>query len=310
MNLKVLSVVCCPSCQGDLGVLDNDGCRDIIEEGGVRCSCCGTIYDIKASILILHPSEQESPQNAERKIRDGLASEYGDASISKILDRVSRHHYVPVMKKVCKSFAGRLPEQQWILDIGTGWGWHWLGVNRPNIVAIDFSFDSLLVARRLLSSQLDRNVHLICADVAQLPVKDGAVDGIWSVQVLQHLPEPALEQCMSLCSTALKAEGAVEVYWLNWPLLGRSIRMLLGRHVDKEAADPYYLRYITGSELRNLIGGYFEREITVGYNELVFHPDLRVIHRLPFAWLDQWLGRVPFLNRALARQVVVKVRGV
>lgn len=99
----------------------------------------------------------------------------------------------------------------------------------------------------------------------------------------------------------------MEIYWLNWSFLRRGLRMLLGRKVDKEAIEPYYLRYITSKELRDLLRGYLGGGTAIRYNEVIFYPELRLTHRLRLAWLDHWIGRLPLLNQVLARQIVAKV---
>ena len=306
MNSRVLSVLCCPSCRGELGVTDNRGQQGSVQDGTVECSQCGAEYPVVAGVLVLLSGEHGNSQEAERHQRDLLAQQYHGAGDAGLLARISRHHYVPSMNRAVRAFAERFSEHQWVLDIGAGWGWHWRGVDRPNIIAIDFSLESLLVARNLLGPQVDRNLHLVCADAAQLPVKERTVDGIWSVQTFQHLAESGLKQCLTFCSTALKSKAAVEVYWLNWNSLGLGIRKLLGRKVVKETANPYYLRYIAGGELRELFSTYFGGRITIGYSEVLFHPEVRMIHGLPLAWLDQGLGKVPFLSRLIARQVVAR----
>ena len=307
MNSRALSLLCCPYCRGELSVPSSDGRGESIEEGAAWCSQCEVAYPVKAGILNLLDHEHGGTQEVERASRDDWASEHAAASPSEVLDRISRHHYVPAMSTAIRSFAKRFLQNQWVLDLGTGWGWHWLGVTQPNVIAIDFSFESLLIARKLLGPQVDRNIHLVCGDAAQLPVKDRTVDGIWSVQALQHIPEPALERCLALCSRACKARAAIEIYWLNWSLLVRIVPRLLGKRLNKEVKSPYCLRYITGKELRDLVYRYFDGKVTIGYNEVVFHPELHLVHKMPLAWFDQAAGRIPVFNRAVARQGMARV---
>lgn len=207
MNLSVLTVLCCPSCRGDLGVEDSSGQVEVIEEGTIRCRQCAAEYQIRAGILDLIPSEQGGSQDIERENRDNLAREYKNADVAATLARVSRHHYVPAMKLAAESFGNKFSQHDWVLDIGAGWGWHWLGIVNPNVVAMDVSLDSLSVAKRLLGSQVDRNVHLVCADAAQLPIKDRAVDGIWTAQTFQHIPQTALERCLAHSQRPVKEAG-------------------------------------------------------------------------------------------------------
>ena len=272
----------------------------------MRCSGCAATYPVTQGILNLLAGP-EADQTDELQSRDDVAAEYSHASVQQIMASVSRHHFIPAMKSASRRFARRFGGDQWILDLGVGWAWHWMGVVSPNLIAMDLSFSSLVIARKILGQQVDWNVHLVCADGGQLPIKERTIDGIWSVQVLQHMTDPTLQRCLSLCASAQKPSGSSEIYWLNWSLIGRAMRTLSGKKVSKVLSDPYTLRYVSGGELRSLLARHFPGRVETGYSEIVFHPELRVAHRLPLGWLDRLMGRLPLINGMLARQAIAKV---
>jgi len=220
---------------------------------------------------------------------------------------VSRHHYVPTMKMAAKRFARRFGEDSWILDIGTGWGWYWHGSIAPQIVAMDFSLETLLVTKQMLKGQIDRNVHLVCADAVQLPFGTESVDGIWSVQMLQHLPIDRLISCLRRCEEIKRPNAMMELYWLNWNTPQWLVSTLLRKPSWRDRQEPYTLSMATGNTLRELLSEHLTGQIAIGYNETVFHPEIRMPHRLPLEWLDRGLGTVPLVNKFLARQVYARV---
>jgi len=307
MDPSVLNIVCCPSCRGDLAIREESLQNGKLVDGTILCSQCSREFHVRAGIPILFVEEGLREQRQEYEVRKSVAERHGHSTLSTLVSAYSHHHYIPVTRQAARRFAGQFHPDEWILDIGTGWAFQWIGLLKPNIIAVDFLFDQLLIAKNLLSDQVDRNVHLICADAADLPLKDRTVSGIWDVQALQHLPQGKLEKCLKKLSAAQRDRGAVETYWINWERPYRVVCKLLRKEVLKEKREPFYFRAVTGKELKILLSGYFTGNVTIGYNETIFHPDLRLRHHLPLAWLDSAIGRIPLVNRYLARQVVVRI---
>ncbi len=307
MHIKLLERLCCPNCKGDLTLQSDEPRGEVVLEGTLRCPTCQARFDIVQGIPVLLPEGTLQEQGVEQESRGQGAEGFHQSSREELLGEVSRHHYLPSMGRAARAFARRLDDHQWILDIGAGWGWHWLDQPDPQIIALDFSLPMLLVARRLLSGQVDGNVHLVCADAINLPFKDGSLDGVWSVQMLQHLPRGRLERCLDRIAQAKKTEASVEVYWINWSMLDRTLLRLLGKRWPKERTEPYYFNMSTPHELLYLLRRSFGGKVSIAYNELIFHPELRLAHRLPLEWLDRALGTLPGMNRWMARQLVGRV---
>jgi ubiquinone/menaquinone biosynthesis C-methylase UbiE/uncharacterized protein YbaR (Trm112 family) len=306
MNPALLSVARCPGCGGEITLVGEESPSTSIVSGSVSCRDCSAVYHVRDQILDLRSTER-TDQAIERDLRDELARTYATASSKDAMKLVARNHFVPRMVHEARAFASDYGAEDWLLDIGVGWGWYWTGVQRPNILAVDLSIDSLLVARKLLGNQVDRNIHLVCADATNIPVGDQAVDGIWSIQTLQHIPGDGLASCLAGCARVLKTGGGLQIYWLNWASGIRLLRRFLGKRLHKERTEPYYLQYLTGSELASLVARYFTVGVETEYSEVVFHPEFRLPHRLPLGWLDRQLSRWPLINRAIARQVSAKI---
>jgi ubiquinone/menaquinone biosynthesis C-methylase UbiE len=135
-----------------------------------------------------------SDQELERQMREQVAAQQSD----EYLDTISRHHSIPVMDHEVARFLAGLPQDALILDIGGCWGWHWrnLATIRPDVsvLIIDFVRANLVHARRLLGVLVGKQDLLMHADATSLPFLDAAgdfqgFDGIWTVQVFQHIPD-------------------------------------------------------------------------------------------------------------------------
>ena len=102
------------------------------------------------------------------------------------------------MDREVRRFLATQPRGALVLDIGGCWGWHWrrIGEIRPDvgIVVIDFVRGNLVHAKRVLGSLVGSQIALVHADANALPFPAGVgpgsgVDGVWSVQALQHIPD-------------------------------------------------------------------------------------------------------------------------
>lgn len=247
-------------------------------------------------------------QAGEREFRDRIAKEWRARDPGAVEHEVARHHYVPAMRAAARRFAAGCSGGQTILDLGVGWGWHWRGIVTPNILAVDFSLESLLVAKNCLGSQVDSNIHLVCADAGALPIATAALAGVWSVQTLQHLPATHLTRALREIRRAMAPGAHAEIHWVQWNLLTRLVAAWVGTTAGKERTRPFCYRMLTPLELRQLLEHQFEAQVRIAYSEVLFHPELRLSHRLPLAGLDRWLAGVPGLNAALAREIVATAR--
>jgi len=83
---------------------------------------------------------------------------------------------------------------EWILDLGAGSGAGTAGLRARyqdgRIIAVDFAEGMLATRER--DEFATGSMSAICADAAGLPIKDGAIDLIFSNLMLHHCPEPRL----------------------------------------------------------------------------------------------------------------------
>ena len=88
-------------------------------------------------------------------------------------------------------------------------------------VMLDISPEALVIARR--KSQLSK-VHFVCGDIFNPPFKDGVVDGIWNLGVMEHFFEPELTQIFTALGRMVKPDGSLLIFWP--PRYGLSVIVL------------------------------------------------------------------------------------
>lgn len=302
LRAAIENILICPVCKGALSLAK--------AETGVDCLNCRRVYPIKEGIPVFLV-DRPIVQAEECRYRDAFAAEHLQKDDETLLELVGLHHCIPVMRKRAKVFRARLEPHQWLLDIGIGFGWHWLEQSEgAQILGIDMSLGNLRLARRLLG---DRNLQvvLVCADAAVLPIRQGCISGLWSVQVFQHFPMEVLYAVLSELQRVLKDEFVIELYNLNPALLHRAIYRLFGKGLHRRGkVGPMELTRLSAAEWAALWKGFRggRARITCGYSELFFHPDFRIRPRpYPVGLEESLVAKVPRLTAVFARQVQVSV---
>jgi ubiquinone/menaquinone biosynthesis C-methylase UbiE len=82
------------------------------------------------------------------------------------------------------------PPEGHVLDLGCGTGAHAIRLARRgfDVVAIDLSLHGVRAARERFRRE-GLSGHFLVADAENLPLKDGAVDTVWSSLLLHHFPK-------------------------------------------------------------------------------------------------------------------------
>lgn len=229
------------------------------------------------------------------------------------LETLSRHHSIPVMDHEVDRFLARLPQGALVLDVGGCWGWHWrrLSATRPDVgvVILDYVRANLFHAQRVLGQLVGAQVALLHADATALPFPDASsasgFDGVWSVQVYQHIPDFSLA-CRE-AQRVLRPSGHFANYSLHVTPLNRLIYRLFRKpfHTRGMKNNMFYLTR-ANDEQRDIVAEVFGATVTDRYTECLFHPDLRIVFPGVFGsvlgGLDARLGRLPSVGRWIARQ--------
>jgi len=252
-----------------------------------------------------------SDQDAERALREGVAA----VQVDNYLDTIAKNHSIPVMDHEVDRFLDSMPNGALILDIGGCWGWHWrrLAATRPDIgvLIVDFVRANLSHAQKVLGSLVGTQIALMHADATALPFADGdttvpGFDGVWTVQVFQHIPDFACA-CRE-ARRVLKSGGRFANFSLHATPLNRMVYRLLGKpfHTEGLVKNVFFLNRANEVQKQIVADIFGQEKVTDRYTECLFHPDLKLDFSgrfgSSFGQLDARLGELTWLGRWIARQ--------
>jgi ubiquinone/menaquinone biosynthesis C-methylase UbiE len=134
-----------------------------------------------------------------------------------------------------------------------------------SLVAMDYSWESLLACQRKLGSAGVSNVDLVQADICRLPFRSASFERVVSCQVLEHVPTPesrsaAIEQL----ARVTKEDGNVALSAYKYSMLMR----LFGEKEGHHEGGIYFFRF-TRPELVHLLSRHLHVESVTG--ALVYH---------------------------------------
>ncbi|MCX5829715.1 MAG: class I SAM-dependent methyltransferase [Deltaproteobacteria bacterium] len=180
-----------------------------------------------------------------------------------------------------------------MLDVGIGYGWHWSEMIDENvrIIGIDMSLGNLLIAKSILGE--DSNVLLVCANASELPIRDGSISGVWSVQTIQHFPDSVFERFQKEMNRILSKSFIMEIYNLQPAILHRLIYRLLGKRLHRRGhTGQWELNRLSRAEWIRKWHTFRSGQASMDfrYSELFFHPDLHVIPERYPVKLEQFIS--------------------
>jgi ubiquinone/menaquinone biosynthesis C-methylase UbiE len=231
-----------------------------------------------------------------------------------------KHHFRKLAHKRLRSILSFFKhlEKPRVLDIGIGWGTNYLPFLRQiDLIGLDYSFESLLLLKRIYSAGTSKPPLLVCGSLSALPLKNVAFDVVWSTQVFQHIPDNSeiLSSFETTIQQLLKKDGIFVVDNLNYsyikPLLFLKRLVRPSVHQTRERANfngHYYLKYYLAEDFHEIMkrfDGQVRYEIV--FTENLFHPELGLIPRSLFmARVDNAIQKTK-LAKYLGRQITLIV---
>jgi|GEM_PF-1300102 len=250
---------------------------------------------------------QNKSQQSEIQLRTEVAGE--DLNSDDLLETVCKHHSIEVMDREVKLFLKKMPPHAMILDIGGCWGWHWRNLDkiRPDITVfiVDFIRPHLLKAKTFLGSMIDKNIFLVHGDATQLIFDNEVFDGVWTVQVFQHIPD--FEQPVKEAYRVLKPGGYFINYsWTNafWV---RVVYAIINKiyYVYNYVPGRFWLARASQKQIE-IIEKVFHNKVVDRHSEILFTPDFRVYFpgalRSITGFIDSYLSNNFGLFSSIARQ--------
>ena len=206
----------------------------------------GHIYPIQDGIPRLLPHQLRDAQISEIAARDAQVGDYDRMAFLNLFGKVE----IPLTRRALGAQKSDI-----LLEAGCGTGrmTRQLSPAVRELIAMDFSFESLRVNRRKLQMAGVTNVHLIQGDLCRLPFADGVFDRIVSCQVLEHIPGPeARAAAVADLSRVLQPGGTLILSAYQHSLLTRTFGEKEGMH---DGGIPFFR--FTRAELRETLGAHF-----------------------------------------------------
>jgi uncharacterized protein YbaR (Trm112 family) len=305
MHTKILKIICCSFDQGELIIVNNANVKDsVIKEGLLECCKCKKKFEVIQGIPIIRDRQDKT----ESAWRDNIYVALEGGSYETLIKHVIKHHYVVSMSREARYFCKRFKDHDFILDLGSGWCWPWHNILGPNIICIDFSMEALIKATRMIPEQIDQNVHLICADFLKIPLRDRSLKGVWSSRAIYIRDDnhEAVNRIIVNLKNKLQSNNLFFVFD-NYPFIIKFIYSIFGKKISAEMRfGELFAKRISPLDLPEEFFT-FKGKSSIRYNEMVYNHELRLVHNFNLACLDYWLGKIPFINRGIGRQLIFEL---
>lgn len=246
-----------------------------IENGSLNCPTCQRVYPIRGGIPRLLPDELVSSER--RPEARGWRIKWQQMRQRDREAEIFEQQFLPYQTrldaKTCLDALG-LDRDDRLLDAGTGVGrlLEFAYSRCGEIVALDFSERSLLVLKQR-SRERRVPLHLVIADVEQLPFRDRMFDRTLSFGILEHLPDAAsCRATLQEMRRTMRAGGTAAVTAYNFTPLRRRLAPLFGASDYQRDGwhDDIFFHRFDATEFEELIQGVF-----------VSVPPLRGLRNLP-----------------------------
>jgi SAM-dependent methyltransferase len=179
MKETLLQYLACPACAGDLSLASAERNNGEIVSGALRCAGCGKSFAVTGGI----PRFADlSADEVQRETAENFGQQWLE------FDHVEQHHE----KQFLDWIAPVTPEfvsGKTVVEGGCGKGRHTRLIGEWGAKAVIGVDLSVAVEAAYKNTKDLPNVHIIQADIYQLPLKK-TFDYAFSVGVLHHLPNP------------------------------------------------------------------------------------------------------------------------
>jgi SAM-dependent methyltransferase len=187
ISSTLFDIIECPDCRGRIAPAD----------GGARCGGCRRVFDTSRGYLDLRPAAAFAEQ-----------TKYLDAE----LHSDARHESIAppllgsrIRNDMLRRFLNLVPGDR-VIDLGCGNGRAiaWNAASGAALCGVDIS--------PYFAAEAVERSDLVLGDLRRLPLKDGAFNKGWSLDVLEHLSPAALRDVLGEAGRVLEDNGALFIY--------------------------------------------------------------------------------------------------
>lgn len=206
MKKRIIKLMCCPKCKGDLKLIEKEADGGEVFEGMLECGDCGKSCEVTASVprMIVDLGD-----------RDELSESWGFQWAVQADGKLETDTYYGEKEEDeignFFKYLGISPadlQGKTILDAGCGCGrlTKALGKYSAEVVGIDIA-SSIERINDYCSSE--DNVHIMQADIVDIPFRDESFDYVWSKLAVCYTHEP--EQAFANLAGLVKPAGKLFV---------------------------------------------------------------------------------------------------
>lgn len=178
MYLRALDFLGCPKCRCALKLTQRlPAAGDVIEQGELSCPQCQQVYPVVRGIPRFVPA-------------DNYAESFGQQWNRYRTEQIDMLNGVSLTETRFITETGKTDlKGQRVMEAGCGAGRFLEVASRlgADVVGVDLS-NAVDAAAQTLADR--PNVHLVQASIFELPFQRGVFDGVYSIGVLQHTPDP------------------------------------------------------------------------------------------------------------------------
>jgi SAM-dependent methyltransferase len=179
MKVSLMQHLACPKCKGELVLTETERQGNEILAGVVRCHRCSADYPVIKGVPRFCGPENYTASFGFQWNQFSRTQIDSLTGLSVSRDRFARE----------TAYAADWKRGRTVLDAGCGAG-RFLDVARHEcgtLIGVDFS---AAVDASYALTWRDANVHIVQASIYELPFPDGHFDGVYSIGVIQHTPDP------------------------------------------------------------------------------------------------------------------------
>ncbi|MCK4794007.1 MAG: methyltransferase domain-containing protein [Desulfobacteraceae bacterium] len=206
MKREILGILCCPICKQDLRLFEEEVANNEVIDGILECDDCQKSFEIIKGVPRMIVDLDDRKKLAESWSFEWIKREEGKFEIDTLYGETEEqelNRFFDFLDVTPDDLRGKV-----VLDAGCGCGrlTKALGKYGAQIIGIDIATS---IEHIYECCNTNKNVHIIQADILNLPFKNVAFDYVWSKLAICYVRNP--EQAFRNLSELIKSSGKLFV---------------------------------------------------------------------------------------------------